>query len=82
MVGASDGFVGLCVGVDDGLSVVGWVANQVNPETDNYAEMLTMLEHKISAPKLGEVPYVLGVMEKNIGHFIDVSPIITSFESK
>ncbi len=28
----------------DGLELVGWVANRVNPGTENYAEIIKMLE--------------------------------------
>jgi len=41
-----------------GLSLVGWVANQVDPDMTAYAENLDALHHRISAPCLGVVPWL------------------------
>ncbi|WP_038174527.1 dethiobiotin synthase [Vibrio pacinii] len=60
----------------DGLSVVGWVANRINPGTEHYAEIIAMLEHKIDAPKIGEIPYVPSVKRKDLAKYIDVTPLI------
>ncbi|KGY12790.1 dethiobiotin synthetase [Vibrio tubiashii] len=60
----------------DGVEIVGWVANRVNPGTEHYAEIIELLEHKIDAPKLGEIPYVPKVKRKDLAKYIDVSPII------
>ncbi|MGR6837594.1 dethiobiotin synthase [Aliivibrio wodanis] len=56
----------------DGLEIIGWVANRVNPGTENYAEIITMLEDKMSAPKLGEIPYMPSVKRKNMGKYINL----------
>ncbi|WP_260258754.1 dethiobiotin synthase [Vibrio intestinalis] len=60
----------------DGLNVVGWVANRINPGTEHYAEIIEMLEQKIDAPKIGEIPYVPSVKRKDLAKYIDVSPLI------
>ena len=60
----------------DGLEVVGWVANRVNPGTEHYADIIEMLEHKIDAPKIGEIPYVPSVKRQGLAKYIDVSPLI------
>ncbi|KLN63202.1 MULTISPECIES: dethiobiotin synthase [Vibrio] len=60
----------------DGVEVVGWVANRVNPGTEHYAEIIEMLENKIAAPKLGEIPYVPKVKRKDLAKYIDVSPLL------
>lgn len=60
----------------DGLELVGWVANRINPGTEHYAEIIKMLEDKLPAPKLGEIPYVPGPKRRNIGKYINVSPLI------
>ncbi|MDC5848225.1 dethiobiotin synthase [Vibrio europaeus] len=60
----------------DGVEVIGWVANRVNPGTEHYAEIIEMLENKIAAPKLGEIPYVPKVKRKDLAKYIDVSPLL------
>lgn len=60
----------------DGLNLVGWVANRINPGTEHYADIITMLEHNIDAPKLGEIPYLLSAKRQTLGQYIDVTPLI------
>jgi dethiobiotin synthetase len=60
----------------DGLAIVGWVANRINPGTENYADIIAMLEAQIPAPKIGEIPYVPSVKKRDIGTYIDISPIL------
>ncbi|PWI33906.1 dethiobiotin synthase [Vibrio albus] len=61
---------------NDGLELVGWVANRINPGTEHYADIITTLEQRISAPKLGEIPYVPSVKRRDVGKYIDISPIV------
>lgn len=61
---------------NDGLEILGWAANRINPGTENYSEIIKMLEEKIPAPKLGEIPYVPSVKKRDIGKFMDISPIL------
>jgi len=42
----------------DGLSLVGWVANRIDPEMDEYDANLDTLKTRLDAPCLGEVPYL------------------------
>lgn len=60
----------------DGLNVAGWVANRVNPGTEHYAEIIKMLEEKVDAPKIGEIPYVPAVKRKDLAKYIDVTPLV------
>ncbi|MDN3698598.1 dethiobiotin synthase [Vibrio clamense] len=62
--------------IADGLNLVGWVANRINPGTEHYADIIGMLEDKIDAPKLGEIPYVPNVKSRDIGKYINVDPIL------
>ena len=64
--------------IADGLKIVGWVANRVNPGTEHYAEIIAMLESRIPAPKLGEIPYVPTVKRQQIGKYINVDPLLAS----
>ncbi|MYM58217.1 ATP-dependent dethiobiotin synthetase BioD [Vibrio sp. OCN044] len=59
----------------DGLEVIGWVANRINPGTEHYADIIAMLENKISAPKLGEIPYIPSIKQKNLAQYLDVSTL-------
>ncbi|MBD1575438.1 ATP-dependent dethiobiotin synthetase BioD [Vibrio sp. S11_S32] len=61
---------------NDGLEIVGWVANRINPGTEHYPEIIRMLELKINAPKLGEIPYLPGSKRKNANKYLDVSSLI------
>ncbi|SHF33227.1 dethiobiotin synthase [Vibrio gazogenes] len=60
----------------DGLDIIGWVANRINPGTEHYADIIEMLEQKMNAPKLGEIPYVPSAKRQELGRFIDVSPLL------
>ncbi len=40
----------------DGLNLVGWVANRINPGTEHYADIIAMLEDKLGAAKTGWNP--------------------------
>lgn len=56
----------------DGLELVGWVANRINPGVEHYSDIIKMLEQKMGAPKLGEIPYVPSCKKKNIGKYINL----------
>lgn len=42
----------------DGATLVGWVANRINPEMQCYAENLATLKARLSAPLLAELPHL------------------------
>lgn len=60
----------------DGLTIVGWVANRINPGTEHYAEIIEVLESRIRAPKLGEIPYVPSAKRTELGKYIDLEPLM------
>lgn len=60
----------------DGLNIVGWVANRVNPGTEHYAEIIKVLESRIRAPKLGEIPYVPSAKRRELGKYINLEPLM------
>ncbi|MGF1714370.1 dethiobiotin synthase [Photobacterium chitinilyticum] len=59
----------------DGLELVGWVANRINPGTENYAEIIRMLEENLPGQKLGEIPYMPGIKKRDLSKYIDLSPL-------
>ena len=59
----------------DGLEMVGWVANRINPGTENYAEIIRMLEENMPGKKLGEIPYMPGIKKRDLSQYIDLSPL-------
>ncbi|MDW6004312.1 dethiobiotin synthase [Vibrio mangrovi] len=61
----------------DGLEIVGWVANRINPGTEHYADIIETLERTLNAPKLGEIPYVPSAKRQELGRFIDVEPLLS-----
>ncbi|HHF2853350.1 TPA: dethiobiotin synthase [Vibrio diabolicus] len=62
----------------DGLNLVGWVANRVNPGTEHYADIIEMLEARIGAPKLGEIPYIPSAKRKELGKYINVESLLNT----
>jgi dethiobiotin synthetase len=60
----------------DGLTIVGWVANRINPGTEHYAEIIEVLESRIRAPKLGEIPYIPSAKRTELGKYINLEPLM------
>lgn len=60
----------------DGLEILGWVANRINPGTEHYADIIAALEANIPAPKLGEIPYVPSAKRRDLGKYVDVRPLL------
>ncbi|MDR0218740.1 MAG: AAA family ATPase [Enterobacteriaceae bacterium] len=61
--------------VRDGLPLIGWVANRINPGLAHYAQVLEQLRCHIPAPQLGEIPYLLRPEERDLSHYLDISMI-------
>ncbi|MDD1783682.1 dethiobiotin synthase [Enterovibrio sp. ZSDZ35] len=59
----------------DGLEVVGWIANRVNPGTEHYSDIVKTLEHHLQVPKLGEIPYLCSVKSRDLSEYIDIAPL-------
>jgi dethiobiotin synthetase len=60
----------------DGLNIIGWVANRINPGTEHYPELIRKLQTTINAPKLGEIPYIASAKRSELARFIDVKPLL------
>ena len=57
----------------DGLPLLGWVANRINPGLAQYSDIIEILREKISAPLLGELPYLPRAEQRDLTPYIDIS---------
>ncbi|WP_442796873.1 dethiobiotin synthase [Pantoea vagans] len=57
----------------DGLPLVGWVANRINPGLAQYSDIIEVLQEKIAAPLLGELPYLPRAEQRDLTSWIDIS---------
>lgn len=60
----------------DGLTLAGWVANQVVPEMDRYQENLETLQRRIPCPMIGAVPYLQKVGVNEVIEHINIDSLI------
>ena len=59
--------------INDGLNVVGWIANQLQPDMAYYQENKLLLTEKIAAPMIAEIPYSNDINEIDLEQFVDFS---------
>ncbi|MFS2223152.1 dethiobiotin synthase [Pantoea sp. B65] len=61
--------------INDGLPLLGWVANRINPGLAHYAEIIEVLREKIPAPLLGELPYLPRAEQRELAKYLDLSQV-------
>ncbi len=61
--------------INDGLPLIGWVANRINPGLAHYAEIMDVLRNKIKAPQLGELPYLPRPEQRDLSGYIDLGKV-------
>ncbi len=61
--------------INDGLPLLGWVANRINPGLAHYAEIIEVLSSKIPAPLLGELPYLPNPERRELAGYLDLSQV-------
>ncbi|MBD8161699.1 dethiobiotin synthase [Erwinia persicina] len=61
--------------INDGLPLLGWVANRINPGLAHYAEIIDVLRDKIPAPLLGELPYLPRAETRDLAHYLDLTAL-------
>lgn len=59
-----------------GLRLVGWVANQVDPNMSRPRENLETLRKLLPAPCLGEVPWLEQVDSRWVAECLDLTPLL------
>ncbi|BDH45790.1 ATP-dependent dethiobiotin synthetase BioD [Salmonella enterica subsp. enterica serovar Choleraesuis] len=57
---------------NDGLPLLGWVANRINPGLAHYAEIIDVLRKKLPAPLLGEIPYLPRAEQRELAQYLDM----------
>lgn len=61
----------------DGLILAGWVANQPATPMSHHAENLDSLRGLLSAPLLGEVPFLAPWQASRAAEYLDIRPLLT-----
>lgn len=56
-----------------GLSLVGWVANDISAPGRRHQEYLATLRRMLPAPLLGEIPHLAEPERQALGHYLDLS---------
>lgn len=59
--------------IQSGLTLAGWVANEVEPAGRYQKEYLATLKQHIKAPFLGKIPYLNEVKEHDFTSYLDLS---------
>lgn len=63
-----------------GGTLVGWVANRVNPGLRHYLELIELLSQRIDAPLLGQIPYLASPDKKELSQYIqNPEPLLNYF---
>lgn len=57
----------------DGLPLIGWVANRINPCMAHYDRVIEALSTVLPCPLMGEIPYLSRPEERELGHYVDLS---------
>ena len=65
--------------INDGLPLLGWVANRINPGMPHYAETIDALQQRIPAPLLGEIPYLPRAEQRELAQYLDISSLIDRY---
>ncbi|ANF70499.1 dethiobiotin synthase [[Haemophilus] ducreyi] len=64
-----------------GVNLIGWVANRINPCLRHYAELIELLSKKITAPLLGQIPYIAQPHKKDLTSYIEnPDPLLAYFQ--
>ncbi|WP_369790776.1 dethiobiotin synthase [Rouxiella sp. WC2420] len=58
--------------INDGVPLLGWIANRINPCLAHYAETIEVIKLNITAPLLGEIPYLPRAESREMAQFLDL----------
>lgn len=62
----------------DGLTIAGWVANQVDPDMLAYGENLESLKYMLTVPFVGEIPCLENPTAELAAQHLDLSVLISA----
>ena len=66
-----------------GLTLAGWIANDVMPPGKRHAEYMATLKRALAAPLLGEIPWLAEEPEQaSTGRYIDLSVLSLASTSR
>ncbi|GLR64987.1 dethiobiotin synthase [Marinospirillum insulare] len=60
----------------DGLKLAGWVANVIDPNCARLKEVLATLKKQISAPCLGQVPYLEEPSAEKVASYLSINTLL------
>lgn len=60
----------------DGLTIAGWVSNQVDPDMLVYQEVRDTLERHLGAPCLGHIPFLSNPSGIEIQKYLDIDKLL------
>ncbi|MET1077134.1 MAG: dethiobiotin synthase [Pseudomonas sp.] len=60
----------------DGLPLVGWVANLVDPHTARLEAVLATLDARLPAPCLGQVPWLASADATSVAAHLNLAPLV------
>lgn len=60
----------------DGLTLAGWVANLVDPNSSRVDDNLACLRERIAAPCLGFVPHLASASPAAVAAYLDLAPLL------
>lgn len=64
-----------------GVELIGWVANRINPGLRHYAELIELLSQKIDAPLLGQIPYIGQPHTRDLSQYLqNPTPLLHYFK--
>lgn len=55
-----------------GLTLAGWIANDITPPGRRHEEYLATLCRMLPAPLLGEIPYLPNIAQQTLGQYLDL----------
>ncbi|MDV6344450.1 dethiobiotin synthase [Nitrosomonas sp. Is37] len=56
-----------------GLSLAGWVANQIDPHMESQAENIHTLQHRLNCPLLGVLPFSEKIAAREYASLLDIT---------
>lgn len=58
-----------------GINLVGWIANNLVPSSNQSINYIKYLKEKLCIPLLGEIPYLDPIRYDNLSQYIDISSL-------